>query len=321
MVEVLAPKIIRLRSESNQPITVYIESPGGVVASYQTIVDLLFSPDLDGQICRVITVGVGYVASAAAALLCRGDYVLCYPNCVIHCHGTRIRGVEVTKERAEAISGGLLQLNRGMAGSFLQKASELLPWLHCFYREQKFEDLSDLIGKNLSPKNKSIIDETCEKVNYFDELDAYLHAEKKGQNLGDVELLQHIFNFVIAKSSDKSNDEILSLTREFLWLTKEEEHGFGSKSDMYSTLELICSDQALQSSAEENDPEKARKILREDAFASYFRLWKMAFFTGWRLVEGENELTSRDAYWLGLVDEIIGTNLQNRRLLVESSNA
>jgi hypothetical protein len=35
------------------------------------------------------------------------------------------------------------------------------------------------------------------------------------------------------------------------------------------------------------------------------------------LQEGENELTARDAYWLGIVDEIVGEDLPNERWFTE----
>lgn len=35
------------------------------------------------------------------------------------------------------------------------------------------------------------------------------------------------------------------------------------------------------------------------------------------LQEGENELSATDAYWLGLVDEVVGEELWNLRLLYE----
>jgi enoyl-CoA hydratase/carnithine racemase len=35
------------------------------------------------------------------------------------------------------------------------------------------------------------------------------------------------------------------------------------------------------------------------------------------LQEGENELTAKDAYWLGLIDEVIGEDLYTIRDLME----
>jgi hypothetical protein len=35
------------------------------------------------------------------------------------------------------------------------------------------------------------------------------------------------------------------------------------------------------------------------------------------LQEGENELTAIDAYWLGLVDEVVGENLWTIRIMEE----
>ena len=35
------------------------------------------------------------------------------------------------------------------------------------------------------------------------------------------------------------------------------------------------------------------------------------------LQDGENELTGRDAYWLGLVDEVVGESLMSLRTIME----
>ena len=37
-----------------------------------------------------------------------------------------------------------------------------------------------------------------------------------------------------------------------------------------------------------------------------------------QLQEGENRMSSTDAYWLGIVDEVVGTDLQGYRALMES---
>ena len=100
MVNDLTPQIIALQAASTEPITVYIDSPGGVVACARRIRSLLFSPNLDSVACRVLTVVTGTAASAAALLLSSGNYSLAYPDCRIHYHGTRLPGVEVTLTRA-----------------------------------------------------------------------------------------------------------------------------------------------------------------------------------------------------------------------------
>ena len=69
LIERLTPQIVTLCSQNREPITVYIDSRGGSVASAESILRLLQSTDQDGASpCRLITVVTGHAASAAADL-------------------------------------------------------------------------------------------------------------------------------------------------------------------------------------------------------------------------------------------------------------
>ena len=72
----LSPRIKELRAASGDPITLYIDSPGGSSAVAEGIRFLIKAPDQDGRRCRLITVVIGTAASAAADLLALGDYAI-----------------------------------------------------------------------------------------------------------------------------------------------------------------------------------------------------------------------------------------------------
>ncbi|WP_457443810.1 ATP-dependent Clp protease proteolytic subunit [Roseateles sp. P5_E4] len=72
----LLPHIFQLRKESNEPITVAINSHGGSVAAMEAILRLITGPDQDGNVCDAITVATNRVSSAAAMLLCLGNYAV-----------------------------------------------------------------------------------------------------------------------------------------------------------------------------------------------------------------------------------------------------
>ena len=72
----LSPRIKELRAASGDPITLYIDSPGGSSAVAEGIRFLIKAPDQDGRRCRLITVAIGTAASAAADLLALGDYAI-----------------------------------------------------------------------------------------------------------------------------------------------------------------------------------------------------------------------------------------------------
>lgn len=70
----LVPEITRFRFESGTPITLFINSPGGVIRCLEILTGVLWDEDIDSKRCRVITVASGDAASAAATLLALGDY-------------------------------------------------------------------------------------------------------------------------------------------------------------------------------------------------------------------------------------------------------
>lgn len=86
----LTPSIISLQHKCSEPITVFIDSPGGSVHSMFALLRLLKTKNQDGASCRIITVATGQAASAAADLLSAGDYSLAYQGSAILYHGVRI---------------------------------------------------------------------------------------------------------------------------------------------------------------------------------------------------------------------------------------
>ena len=90
LVSRLTPQILKLQAVSRDPITVYIDSPGGVVSSMETILETLNLSDQDSsEPCHIVTAVTTRAASAAADLLSSGDYAIAYPHSAIMYHGTR----------------------------------------------------------------------------------------------------------------------------------------------------------------------------------------------------------------------------------------
>jgi ATP-dependent protease ClpP protease subunit len=81
----VAPEILRLKAQSSEPITIFIDSRGGDPAYARRILGLLRGP----QRSDIVTVAIGYACSAAADLLTQGDYVVAYRNAYLLLHGTR----------------------------------------------------------------------------------------------------------------------------------------------------------------------------------------------------------------------------------------
>jgi hypothetical protein len=64
-------------------------------------------------------------------------------------------------------------------------------------------------------------------------------------------------------------------------------------------------------------PEKAAALLQEHASPHIEPLWYFTVCLARHLQSGENRLSSTDAYWIGAVDEVVGTSLTGVRHEIE----
>lgn len=109
LVSRLTPEIISLHSQTREPITVFIDSPGGRVDLKETLLQLLKASNQDfADPCHLITVVTSRAASAAADLLSSGDYAIAYPESTVLYHGVRMPGeraltAEITSFLAEML--------------------------------------------------------------------------------------------------------------------------------------------------------------------------------------------------------------------------
>lgn len=78
----IVAQLLTLEAEdSNAPITMYINSPGGCVSDGLAIYDIM-----QNLSCHIITIGVGMAASMAAVLLASGDERYCTKNATVMIH-------------------------------------------------------------------------------------------------------------------------------------------------------------------------------------------------------------------------------------------
>jgi ATP-dependent protease ClpP protease subunit len=113
----LEPQILALTSQSREPITIFINSPGGETAIRQRILNLL-AP------CRTITVACPNAGSAAAVVLSSGDWAIVMPESKLVYHGTRIRAFDaITAERATRLAEVLKNSNDTAVASLVCKSA------------------------------------------------------------------------------------------------------------------------------------------------------------------------------------------------------
>jgi ATP-dependent protease ClpP protease subunit len=113
MLSRLTPQVLKLQHATRDPITVYIDSPGGNVANMETILRLLQLTDQDSSPpCHIITTVTTTAASAAADLLSSGDYAVAFPTSTILYHGLRRQESDaLTVERTSMLANVLRRSN------------------------------------------------------------------------------------------------------------------------------------------------------------------------------------------------------------------
>ncbi len=125
----LVQKILSLRQESNDPITVAINSPGGSLSALESLLGLLTGPDQDGQRCEIITVSVRNAYSAAANLLAFGSYAVALPHSEILFHDVRYSGMEdVTPATARMAAARLQNANEQFSLKLANRVFRRLVW-------------------------------------------------------------------------------------------------------------------------------------------------------------------------------------------------
>lgn len=349
LVDRLTPQILKLKNQSFDPLTVYIDSIGGDPVLMEGLLQLLFAGNQDNiPRARVITVVIRQAASAAADLLSSGDYALAYPGASILYHGVRVADPKrpLTHEWSSVLVDYLRERNRAYAMQLAEKIVGRFMFRFVLSKS-KFdevrtdcgdEDKSDLdcylalIRDELSSAGKTVLDNAQARYDRYDELLTsvmkYETRRKPPTTLAGREALrlQAIVQFEADlnrrnKAWTFEQGGIKSLTDDFFLLSDYiANYQTGSFKALCATYgDFLMSPQEKEDlagiSEGEREAKKAQKVQ-----PLLFPVW--SFFIGFchALQRGENELTASDAYWLGVIDEVIGEkDLPSLRLVSEYS--
>ncbi len=349
----ITPEILRLRSECSDPITVYIDSYGGETLCAEDIRSLLYAPDQDAKVCRVITVVTVAAASAAADLLALGDYAIAYRNAWILYHGTRqTPQVALTTEKAESLAKTLKQSNEQFALRLARKA-----FRRCIFHygnvAGEFEELkkklatSDIttgdtselacfavaIAGRLSPGNLQDVPLTAfKRQQAIGQLNEFIfsRAKFKGEDpmaAKQAEVLKLILDYELDRKRDKdwllSTGGLLEVEDDFNLFN---DYFLGEYRNYLALLipelgDLFLNDVELKEwkALAQTDESHRNAWLKEKVEHRIHPLWYFVVCLFRLLQQGEFSLTARDAYWLGIVDEVIGaSDLPTQRLILES---
>jgi ATP-dependent protease ClpP protease subunit len=346
LVSKLTPQILKHHTRDRNPITVYIDSPGGQVISMEAILRLLKLSNQDGSSpCRIITAVTTHAASAAADMLASGDYAVAYPTSTILYHGLRRWETNpLTQESTSVLASTLRRSNDIYAMQLARKIEDRFSFRFMTSRgefaairaKQGKADLSDvecfieLIEGKLSSDAKKVLDKAKHRRTRYVALftSVLKKIERRLDRMTPAELevaaIREIAHYELKNNKNTPNwmlsrGGLDQLTNDFFLLNEYLSSSSGERLKKWSASfgRWILPDveaqevDAIQDLAQRNEKilEKVRPLLYP--LSTFFIALCHA------LQEGENELTATDAYWLGLVDEVIGENLWTVRYFEE----
>jgi ATP-dependent protease ClpP protease subunit len=334
----LSPRIKELRAASADPITLYIDSPGGSSAVAEGIRFLIKAPDQDGQRCRLITVVTGTAASAAADLLALGDYAIAEPQADILYHGSRQAFEQIlTFEGASSLAANLQEANERLALRLARSSFRRIIWRVVQLKDaiESFrsgaEGLEDLVGAlaaKFSRTNAVLLTEAIAKQKALQEVKASANRYlKRLKNLAQMpnkqlepELVRAIVNY--RSRLHKEDDWLLSRTgmqevaSDFNLI-----HDYASQTkDLDALLEVYGSlfltpEQSVEYKGKSKEEQKI--YLQRHAAGKLEVLWYFVVSLCRLLQTKDYQLTPEEAYWMGVVDEVTGSGLQSDREMIE----
>lgn len=163
LVRRLTPSILKFRQDSADPITVGIDSPGGSLASLDTLLGLLTGPAQNRSRGKIVTVTTNRAYSAAANLLAFGDYSVALSHSKVLCHDVRYSEVEdVTPSKAMDIAKSLQATNDQFALRLANEIIQRLIWVFIDLKP-KFLEVTAKWPKKLA-KYKSYLGEAATPI-------------------------------------------------------------------------------------------------------------------------------------------------------------
>lgn len=326
------PEILALRS-NGEPITVYINSPGGSLPSLDTIHGALTCDDADNRTARIITVALGEAASAAATMLVLGDYAIVHPHSIVHFHGARYSDIgTMTMEHASSYASRLLTLNRSNAqkmarrsiGRVVRRYVQLLPEISNEHPGGgvSLKHFIDHLTQRTSNNAVRVIERTMSRIENAEALSAKILGKKRPKSANtliktDAAVLKSLIDYEVGRiSSDEVRmDELLlsdimsdySLIRDYHLGDHYRQFGGIIRSQGPALLNAAQQDE-FETRPDKDDSEATIIWLAHRVGPKLRELWHYSVLLCRELQSGENRLTAEDVYWLGCVDEVIGSD-------------
>jgi ATP-dependent protease ClpP protease subunit len=311
----------------------------------ESILRLLHMSDQNqSDACDIITAVTARADSAAADLLSSGDYAIAFPSTKILHHGVRrVERNPLTFESTSQLSELMRVYKDVYAMQLAQKTENRFSFRYVTARH-KFDDLREkkqapsmteldcfveVIEEELSPDAKQLWKKARERYGRYHELIAIV-LEKSGTQIPSnpaqvqAEVIKAIVDFEAASNSSNPawsfrNGGITGLVDDFFLLEEYIVNNDHARLKDWCTSfgRWSLNDEQREQVESISDPEEKLERTIELVRPILQPVWTFFVALCHALQEGENELTAKDAYWLGLIDEVIGEDLYTIRDLME----
>jgi ATP-dependent protease ClpP protease subunit len=338
LVDRLTPQIVALHGINRDPITVYIDSPGGNTFHQEMLSRLLRCSDQNmADPCWIITAVTGRAASAASDLLCSGDYALAYSGSSVFFHGSsRSDDGPITVAAASAMTKSLRLTNDRYALALADKSITRIGFRYVSvqsdfdkYRAEEekptatnLECFIGLISRHLSPMAKKLVEDSrARNARYETLIDGVSKRAGRSKRFTNPKreaemesaVIKAIVDFELSRNRKYPRwtfrqRGIDQLHADFLlvneYLNIYDSAHLQKLCDMLGNFILTPGD-TEELGRIENEEQRAAK--RTDILKSRARpIWLFFVALCYALQEDDNDLRATDAFWLGLIDEVIG---------------
>ncbi|HVU37311.1 MAG TPA: ATP-dependent Clp protease proteolytic subunit [Opitutales bacterium] len=330
----LAAEIKTLLEHSHEPITIAIKSSGGKVEAFfelETLFNAQDQANLNGQIIT----SARQAGSAAACLLVAGHFAYATRQARIFFHGTRfrppVRLKMLKRENALALAMRLDRENRKVASMLAKRVVARMarrylglklsarnrffpdrPWIF-------FKNFADAIRPQLSSrKAEKLLYESLDRLKLILAVKRYYPTSMRRINRTnfaprEASLCKAVVDYETnaRESEDWSLDSTATaeLMMDYL-LARDHVRG-----EHLATIQNLTRGVGMRffTTAEnrkcaqlrKTDPAMADAYLLRTVMPRLLGFWYFASTLCHRLLSGENSLSAKDAYWLGLIDDIL----------------
>jgi len=330
----LAIKIEKLQTKSPEPITICINSRGGEVKAFHELDRVFKKSNIHGKGNHIVTVASN-AASAAACLLVAGHFAYVLKNARIGFHGAIWScpqdGKTLRRDQVLAVGLRMDRNNRKIAKAMARRVAYRVAAIGTRLKEQAkitrkeispkrfFEKYIDCVKIQLSSdKPKALLAESFNRYNMLFSLIRHFPTKKLSFRRKDFSALEaKVFKAIItyevktrlAESrtiNPTMATEIIMdyiLAREFIrdrHLNLIEDLA-KARGEIFLTRHQAAKYRELASKT----PAKASAYLITMTRQYTFGLWCFSLTFCHHLLSGQLTLSANDAYWLGLVDEVL----------------